>query len=459
MSTRAPREPYKLPRPGSVANSSGTRKNTSTVENNTTRFRNSRNQLTPAQMEKMSKLIKTTDNLFNRIVTIVKENTCRRKPEELNLYRYSEILKDPRQSEEAKYDVMIQLVALKQIFKGERVVDRNTVSIFKNNDRAITIIGVVLGCIGFIMPLAAFGDMAAHVDEGFVRQLEDMRLQSYKEQFPEMSDEDLRTRFSSELSSVRGKAALYSGSSARPLSAALSSMGTNIIGFIPSLISGLVTAFVGPLPVTLILSAGKNAARRFNLRQTIAELEKIINDPENPDGLAESVEKELRATAIQPPTPEEVEAMSAPQAAPPLQSMNEFMNRGVGENGLPKTVQTLSNFTKNSPPAPVEAWEEKSKPKMGIKFSGVNNTFTNKPMTAENAQAVVNSRKGFSVKSGLFTTAKGRQAQANANNARLNAEWLKTHPKVSHIPEATRTLSGKKSILKKGGRKTRKNRR
>lgn len=424
------------------------------LQNNTTRFRNSRNQLSPAQMEKMSKVIKTTDNLFNRIVTIVKENTCRRKPEELNLYRYSEILKDPRQSEEAKYDVMIQLVALKQIFKGERVVDRNTVSIFKNNERAITVIGVVLGCIGFIMPLGAFGDMMAHVDEGFVKQVEDMRLEGYKEQFPQMSDEDLRTRYSSDLSSARGQAALYSGSSARPLSAALSSMGTGIIGFIPSLISGVVTAFLGPLPVTLILSAGKNAARRFNLRQTIAELEKIINDPENPDGLAESVEKELRATAIQPPPPEEVEAMRAPQAAPPLQSMNEFMNRGVGENGIPQTVQTLSNFTKNSAPATKRAWGDEH-----IKFSGVNNISTNKHMTAENAQAAVNSRKDFSVKSGLFTTAKGRQAQANANNARLNAEWLKTHPKVSHMPEATRTLSGKKSILKKGGRKTRKNRR
>ena len=95
----------------------------------------------------------------------------------------------------------------------------------------------------------------------------------------------------------------------------------------------------------------------------------------------------------------------------------------------------------------------------GVKFSGVNNTFTHEEIAKENAESLVNARKPFSVKSGLFTTAKGRQAQVNSNNARLNAEWAKMHTKVSQIPETRRTLNGKKSALKKrGGRKTRKNR-
>jgi len=460
MSARAPREPYRVPRPGSVANN-GTRKNTFSSYTGNSQFRNSRGQLSPAQMDKISKLIKTTDTVYNKLFEMVKSRVCPRKPEELNLALYSNILKDPKQTEEAKYDVMLQLVALKQIFKGERVVDRDTVSIFKKNEGAISIIGIVIGCIGFVMPLAAFGDMVAHVDPDFVSAREKIAIDQYKLLYPDLTDEQIDTRFGNQLSEIRVKASLFSGSTERPISAALSSMGTGIIGFIPSLVSGFITAFVAPIPVVLILGAGKNIVRNVNLKMTVAELEKIINDPENPPGLAESVEKELKVTAIEPPSSEHLEQISAPAAAPPLQPMNEFMNRGVGANGLPRSVQTLSNFTRNSAPASKTAWGNSNNSReTAVKFSGVNNIFTHEAIAKENADSLVQARKPFPIKPNIFTTAKGRQAKVNANNARLNAEWLKTHTKISQIPEATRSANGKKSALKKrGGRKTRKNRR
>lgn len=458
--TRAPREEYRVPRPGSVANSPGTRRNTfSTVRNEGATYTNSQGQLTPAQMNKMTTLIKTTDSLFNRLATRLKDKTCPRKPEELNLFLYSEILKDPRQTEEAKYDVMMQLVALKQVLKGERVVDRNTVSIFKKNERAITIIAVVLACVGFVMPLGALVDMVQHADPAEIQSAKNDLLEKYRLQYknikPEISDEKIRDLYYKEFQDVNIRATVISGRDHRPISAALSSMGTGILGFIPSLISSFVTAAVGPLPVVLILKAGKNFNKRVNLQEAIEEIELIIQDRENPPGLAESVEKELKITAIAPPSPEELAQMTAPEAAAPLQAMNDFMERGVGANGLPRTVQRLNNFTRNAN-TPARTISERT-PKRGIQFASVNNEF-NANLTNANANAVRNSRKGFTVKSGLFTTAKGRQAQANANNARLNAEWYKRHPKQAHMPEATRTLNGKKSAFKKGGRKTRKNR-
>jgi len=407
-------------------------------------------------MNKMTKLIKTTDTLFNRFVTRLKDKTCPRKPEELNLFLYSDILKNPRQSEEAKYDVMMQLVALKQVLKGERVVDRNTVSIFKKNERALTVIGVVLACVGFVMPLAAFGDMIEHADPADIKSAEDDLLKGYRQDYknikPQVSDEKIRNFHSKTFQDTRITATLISGREHRPISAALSSMGTGILGFIPSLISSFVTAAVGPLPVVLILKAGKNFNKRVNLQEAIEEIELIIQDRENPPGLAESVEKELKITAIAPPSPEELAQMTAPapEAAAPLQAMNDFMERGLGANGLPPTVQRLNNFTRNANGSPRTS-------KRGIQFASVNNEF-NANLTNANGNAVRNSRKGFTIKSGLFTTAKGRQAQANANNARLNAEWYARHPKQSYMPEATRTLNGKKSAFKKGGRKTRKNR-
>jgi hypothetical protein len=456
MSARAPREPYRVPRTGSVANN-GTKRNNFSKYDGNAQFKNSQGQLSAAQMDKISKLVKTTDTLYHKLYEMVKSRVCPRKPEELNLSLYSSILKDPRQSEEAKYDVMLQLVALKQVFKGERVVDRNTVSIFKSNEKALTIIAVVIGCIGFVMPLAAFGDMIAHVDQDFVKSIEKFNIDQYKLIYPEMTEEQIKTRFSDRLSSVRVQASLMSGRNARPISAALSSMGTGIIGFIPSLVSGFITAFVAPIPVTLIIGAAKDTIRNVNLKMTVAELEKIINDPENPPGLAETVEKELKITSIEPPPPEQLEHI-APESAAPLQQMNEFMNRGLGANGLPPSSQSLSNFTRNAPHART-AWEENNEKPSGIKFSGINNTFNHEAIAKENADSLVEARKPFSVKSGLFTSAKGRQAQVNANNARLNAEWAKNHVKLSQMPEATRSANGKKSALKKkGGRKTRKNR-
>lgn len=455
-SSRAPRAAYRLPRSGSVANN-GTQRNTFSKYEGNAEFKNSQGQLSAAQMDKMSKLVKTTDTAYHKIINMVKSKVCARKPEELNLSMYSTILKDPRQSEEAKYDVMLQLVALKQIFKGERVVDKNTVSIFKSNDKALTVIGIVIGCIGFVMPLAAFGDMLSHVDQDFVKSVEKFNIDQYKLLYPEMTEKEIETRFSDKLSSVRVQASLMSGRNARPISAALSSMGTGIIGFIPSLVSGFITAFVAPIPVTLIIGAAKDTIKNVNLKMTVAELDKIINDPENPSGLAESVEKELKITAVEPPPPEQLEHISAPESAAPLQSMDEFMNRGVGANGLPPSTQSLSNFTRNAPAART-AWGENNQENPSVKFSGVNNIFEHEAIAKENAATLVEARKPFSVKSGLFTTAKGRQAQANANNARLNAEWAKTHTKVSQIPEATRSAKGKKSAMKKGGRKTRKNR-
>ena len=386
MSARvAPWGPYRLPPPGSVAN------------NDSVIFKNSRGQLSAAQMNKISKLAKTTDTLYHKLYEMVKSRVCPRKPEELNLSLYSNILKDPMQSEEAKYDVMLQLIALKQVFKGERVIDRNTVSIFKKNEKALTVIGVVIACIGFVMPLAAFGDIVSHVDPVFASAHEQLAIDQYKLLYPDLSDEEINKKFGKQISDIKLKASLLSGATARPISAVLSSMGTGIIGFIPSLITGLVTAFVAPIPLTLIINAGKDIVRNVNLKMTVAEIEKIINDPENPPGLAAIVEEGLNVTAIEPPPPEQLQRISAPTAAAPLQSMNEFMNRGVGANGIPRSRQTLSNFTRNSAPISRTAWENPAK------FSGI---------------------------------------------------------KTSKMPEATRSANGKKSALKKrGGRKTRKNRR
>jgi hypothetical protein len=457
-SVTAPRDPYRLPRPGSVANN-GTQRNTFSKYNGNSEFKNSQGQLSAAQMNKISKLVKTTDTAYHKLVNMVKSKVCPRKPEELNLSLYSTILKDPRQSDEAKYDVMLQLVALKQIFKGERVVDKNTVSIFRNHERSLTIIAVVIGCIGFVMPLAAFGDMVAHVDTEYVSRAEEDIINEYKLLYPKMTEEEIKRTFSSKIANAHVKASLLSGMHERPISAALSSMGTGIIGFIPSLVSGIITAFVAPIPLTLIIGATKDAIRNVNLKMTVAEIEKIINDPENPSGLAESVENELKITAVEPPPPEQLEHISAPESAAPLQSMNEFMNRGVGANGLPPSTQTLSNFTRNAP-AVRTAWGENNQKESSIKFSGVNNEFTHEAIAKENAESLVEARKGFSERPGLFTTAKGRQAQVNANNARLNAEWFRRNPKVSYLPEATRSAAGIKSALKKrGGRKTRRNRR
>lgn len=457
-SKRAPRDPYRLPRPGSVANN-GTKRNSFSRDPVAGSFKNSKGHLTPAQMEKMSRLIQTTDTAYHKIVNMVKSRICPRKPEELNLSLYSSILKDPRQSEEAKHDVMMQLVALKQIFKGERVVNKNSISIFRDDESTLKVIGMVLGCIGFIMPVAAFGDVVAHVDWGDVNRVEQDMIDQYKLIYPDKTEYEIKERFRTQISDARIQASVQSGMHERPISAALASMGTGMIGFIPSIVSGVITAFFAPIPITLILGVTKKIVRNVNLKQTVAEIEKIINDPENPPGLAESVENELKVSAIQPPPPEQLEHISAPESAAPLQSMNEFMNRGVGANGLPPAGQTLSNFTRNAPPAPRSAWGNGSNNGRTIKFSGVNNTFRHNPVANENAAALVQARKPFSVKSGVFTTAKGRQAEVNANNARLNAEWLLKHPKVSHMPEATRSANGKKSALKKrGGRKTRKNR-
>jgi hypothetical protein len=411
MSARvAPWDPYRLPLAGSVANNE-TRDTTLSSYNGNVVFKNSRGQLSAAQMDKISRLAKTTDTLYHKLYEMVKSRVCLRKPQELNLSLYSNILKDPSQSQEAKYDVMLQLIALKQVFKGERVIDRNTVSIFKKNEKALTVIGVVIACIGFVMPLAAFGDMVAHVDPEFVSANEKNLIDQYKLLYPNLSDEEINKKFENQITDIKIKASLLSGASERPISAALSSMGTGILGFIPSLITGLVTAFVAPIPVTLIINAGKDIVRNVNLKMTVAELEKIINDPENPPGLAEAVENELNVTAIEPPPPEQLQRISAPVAAAPLQSMNEFMNRGVGANGLPRYRQTLSNFTRNSS-ATRRAWED-----------------------------------------GPFTS-------NHTNNARLNTEWTKTQTKTPKMPEATRSANGKKSALKKrGGRKTRKNHR
>ena len=219
---------------------------------------------------------------------------------------------------------------------------------------------------------------------------------------------------------------------------------------------------MAPIPVTLILAGSKDAIKKVTLQQTIKEIEKIINDPENPPGLAESVEEELKVTAIEAPPQEELEHIVAPEAAAPLQRMSNFTSytpapgtpaRRVAPPAAPP-LQRMNNFMSYRP-VPGEAWPEKH---TKIRISNTPNVINENEMVAkENHAAISESRKGFPVSSSLFSTAKGRQAQVNRENARLNAEWNATHSRPKGPSEATRSARNKKSILKKGG-KTRKQR-
>jgi hypothetical protein len=147
----------------------------------------------------------------------------------------------------------------------------------------------------------------------------------------------------------------------------------------------------------------------------------------------------------------------------------EAHERGLAPNAnLPKPMK-MNNFLKigregeehvsNRPPASRGAWEgsdtssDEDPGNRGVTFSNKTNEHViDKNMNNNNAAAVVEARRGYSPPGFL-------NFSRPAANAKLNANWMLKHPKVSHMPEATRTAVYKPSALKKrGGSKTRKNR-
>jgi hypothetical protein len=99
------------------------------------RYRNSKGQLSNNNMRTASELIKWNDSIFRRIYAIVKRNVCPTAVKcEFNLGNYTDkLFTAPRAPDNELRDIIRQLFVVRQILQGERIITKDSIPIFQNS--------------------------------------------------------------------------------------------------------------------------------------------------------------------------------------------------------------------------------------------------------------------------------------------------------------------------------------